>query len=127
LDRPRYCAVLFLINRGTLLVKPLLVLLFSRIAHDGCGYTLYFFFSFIPKLIEAACLNVVLIDIAQDIIADAEKFRMVAPKSIIYPSPLTHSFFFIYRFSFYLFYFLAMNSKTVVMAALNSNAHAHNK
>jgi hypothetical protein len=83
LDRPRSCAVLFLINRGTLLVKPLLVLLFSRIAHDSGGYILYFFFSFIPKFIEAACLNVVLIDIDQDIIAEAEKFRMVAPESII--------------------------------------------
>jgi hypothetical protein len=60
LDHPRSCAVLFVINRGTLLVKPLLVLLFSRVNNgSGGGYLLYFFCSFIPKFIEAACLNVV--------------------------------------------------------------------
>jgi hypothetical protein len=47
LDRPRSCAVLFLIN----LVKPLVVILFLRVAHGVGGYLLCFFFSFIPKFI----------------------------------------------------------------------------
>jgi hypothetical protein len=30
--------------------------LFSRVAYGGGGYLFYFFFCFIPKFIEAACL-----------------------------------------------------------------------